>query len=124
MPALLLAQLIVTAIIVSEAPVAGVMTGVGNVAVAVKETCAVSVSLVNVTVPVAGSVPSKVTVTCAEVLVAGMEAVESVKCASLHVTAMGLERNAEVTSITPVKVVLLKLKAPGVTANAGSWAMV
>ena len=109
---------------VSGSLATGVMVGVGSRAVAVRTTCALKVSLVRVTRPVAASVPSKVTVMVAAVVVAGMLFCDRAKCALSQVSVIGAVRNAEVTSKEPVSVVELKFSALGVTAMAASCAMV
>ena len=112
-------QLIVTVTSVSSA-VAGVRTTAGSCAVAVNATVADNVSEVTVIIPVAGSVPSNVTVT--NVLLFGLLMVAglTVKCVLLLVSAMGAVRWAPLTVKVRVSCVLLNVNSLASTVKTGS----
>ena len=101
-------------------PVAGVSTGVGSWAVAVNATCAFKVPEVTETVPVAGSVPSNVTVTTVLLFGVVMVVGFKVKCVLLQVSAMGLSKCAPLTVKVCVSWVLVKFNVVASTVKTGS----
>ena len=113
-------QLIVTVTRLSSTAVAGVSTGVGSCAVAVRATVALSVSETAVMVPVAGSVPSKVTVTTVLLFGLAMVVGLTVKCVLSTVSVMGSVRWAPPTVKVCESCVLVKASALPETVSTGS----